>query len=198
MKKLDLLNEIAIEVVKCTACLLHKGRTQTVFAKGNPDSPIVFVGEAPGFNEDQQGLPFVGRAGMLLDNMIKAMKFDPKDVYICNINKCRPPNNRKPTEDEMNSCKPFLIRQLDIVKPKVIVALGVTAVEGLLGPGIGITRRRGKWGKYNDIPVMPTFHPSYCLRSPDSKKEVWEDLQAVMKFLKDESEQKESAIVQYK
>lgn len=183
MKKLDLLNEIAAEVTKCTVCVLHKDRTHTVFAKGNPDSPIVFVGEAPGFNEDQQGFPFVGRAGMLLDNMIKAMKFDPKDVYVCNVNKCRPPNNRKPTEEEMDSCKPFLVRQLDIVKPKVIVALGATAVEGLLGPGVGITRRRGKWGEYNKIPVMPTFHPSYCLRNPDSKKEVWDDLQIVMKFL---------------
>lgn len=181
--KLELLDQIAAEVTKCTACCLHKDRTQTVFAKGNPNSPLVFVGEAPGFNEDQQGLPFVGRAGMLLDNMIKAMKFDPKDVYICNVNKCRPPNNRKPTEDEMNSCKPFLVKQLDIIKPKVIVALGGTAVEGLLGVGQGITKRRGKWSMYNKIPVMPTFHPSYCLRNPDSKKEVWEDLQAVMKFL---------------
>lgn len=183
MTKLSLLNEIAVEVVKCTACSLHNTRTQTVFARGNPDSPLVFIGEAPGFNEDQQGLPFVGRAGMLLDNMIKAMKFDPKDVYICNINKCRPPNNRKPTEEEMNSCIPFLTRQLDIIKPKVIVTLGGTAAEGLLGFGVGITRRRGKWNVYNKIPVMPTFHPSYCLRNPESKKEVWEDLQKVMKFL---------------
>lgn len=184
-QKLQLLNDIAVEVAKCTACSLHKERKQIVFGKGDPNSPLVFVGEAPGFNEDQQGIPFVGRAGMLLDNMIKAMKFDPKDVYVCNVNKCRPPNNRKPTENEMNCCKPFLVRQLNVVAPKVIVALGATAVEGLLGAGEGITRRRGKWGKYNNIPVMPTFHPSYCLRNPASKKEVWEDLQLVMKFLSD-------------
>lgn len=186
MKKLEILNQIAIEVTSCTNCVLHKERKQIVFGKGNPETSLAFVGEAPGFNEDQQGIPFCGKSGMLLDNMIKAMSFTTEQVYICNINKCRPPNNRKPFPEEMDACKPFLARQLDAVSPKVIVALGATAVEGLLGPGLGITKRRGNWGIYNSIPVMPTFHPSYCLRNPDSKKEVWEDLQKVMQFLKTE------------
>lgn len=181
--KLQLLDSIAQEVAVCKSCRLHIARTKTVFARGNPDSSLVFIGEAPGANEDIQGKPFVGRAGQLLDNMIIAMGKRPEDVYICNINKCRPPDNRKPLPDEMESCKPFLIRQLDVVKPKVIVALGATAVEGLLGPGLGITKRRGNWGIYADIAVMPTFHPSYCLRNPSSKHEVWIDLQEVMKRL---------------
>lgn len=184
MKKLELLSQIAIEAASCKNCVLHKERTQIVFGKGNPEAVLAFVGEAPGYNEDQQGMPFIGRAGMLLDNMIKAMDFTTEEVYICNINKCRPPNNRKPLPEEMDSCKPFLVRQLDIICPKVIVALGATAVEGLLGYGLGITKRRGTWGIYNNIPVMPTFHPSFCLRNPSSKNEVWEDLQNVMSFLK--------------
>lgn len=183
--KLQLLDAIAKEVSACTSCTLHETRNKTVFSRGNPDSPIVFVGEAPGENEDLQGKPFVGRAGRLLDNMIIAMGIQPDDVYICNINKCRPPKNRKPSPDEMESCKPFLVRQLAAVAPKVIIALGATAVEGLLGPGLGITKRRGNWGKYEGIAVMPTFHPSYCLRNPNSKHEVWIDLQEVMKFLKE-------------
>jgi uracil-DNA glycosylase len=138
--KLQLLEEIAKEVKTCTTCVLHAGRNNTVFARGNPDSPICFIGEAPGRDEDIQGKPFVGRAGKLLDNMIRAMKLDPEDVYICNICKCRPPNNRKPELAEMDACKPFLVRQLDVVRHKVIVALGATATEGLLGPGIGITK----------------------------------------------------------
>lgn len=184
MKKLELLNQIAIETASCQKCVFHKERTQIVFGKGNPDAVLVFVGEAPGYNEDQQGIPFVGRAGQLLDNMIKAMGFTTDEVYICNINKCRPPGNRKPLPEEMECCKPFLIRQLDIVTPKVIVALGATAVEGLLGAGVGITKRRGNWGYYNNIAVMPTLHPAFCLRNPSSKKEVWQDLQKVMEFLK--------------
>lgn len=183
MKKIELLNQIAIETANCQKCVLHKERTQIVFGKGNPDAVLAFVGEAPGYNEDQKGIPFVGRAGQLLDTMIKAMGFATEEVYICNINKCRPPGNRKPLPEEMECCKPFLVKQLDIVTPKVIVALGATAVEGLLGTGIGITKRRGNWGVYNGIPVMPTYHPSFCLRNPKMKIPVWEDLQKVMKFI---------------
>lgn len=184
MLKLESLKEIAIEASNCKNCALHQTRKQIVFGKGNINADLVFVGEAPGYYEDQNGIPFCGRAGMLLDNMIKAMGFATEEVYICNVNKCRPPNNRKPLSEEMDSCKPFLVRQLDIIQPKVIVALGNTAVEGLLGPGVGITRRRGKWSSYNSIPVMPTFHSSACLRDSSLKKDVWEDLQEVMKFLK--------------
>lgn len=186
MSKLIKLAQLIEEVKSCNSCQLGQFRTNTVFSRGNPDSPIVFLGEAPGADEDLQGKPFVGRSGKLLDNMIRAMQLDPDDVYICNINKCRPPNNRKPLPEEMTACKPFLTQQLDLVKPKVIVTLGATATEGILGPGIGITKRRGQWGRYNGIAVMPTYHPAYCLRNPPSKHEVWLDLQAVMNYLKEQ------------
>ena len=187
MEQASRLTVIADEVKNCTACVLHEQRKNTVFHRGNPASRLVFIGEAPGANEDEQGLPFVGKAGKLLDNMIKAMKYEPDDVYVCNICKCRPPGNRKPLPEEMDACKPFLQRQLEEVKPKVIVALGATATEGLLGTGLGITKRRGKWGSWQGIDVMPTFHPSYCLRNPTSKQDVWADLQLVMSKLKEVS-----------
>jgi uracil-DNA glycosylase len=178
------LSLIAAEVIACTKCRLHEGRTQTVFARGNPDADIVFIGEGPGFEEDRQGLPFVGPAGQLLDKMIVAMGYHRDDVYVANVTKCRPPNNRKPEADEMAACMPFLQQQLDLVDPKVIVALGGTAVEGLLGTTVGITRLRGTWKLYRGrIPVMPTYHPAYLLRSPDKKREAWADLQAVMRRL---------------
>lgn len=181
--KLELLKVIADKAKECSACDLHKSRNNSVFSRGSAYSKVAFLGEAPGFHEDEQGLPFVGRSGKLLDNMIAAMGLDPEEVYVCNICKCRPPDNRKPTQKEMDSCSEFLRYQLTVVNPKVIIALGSTAVEGLLGPGPGITKRRGKWDKWNNIPVMPTFHPSYCLRNPNKKTEVWEDLQAVMEVL---------------
>lgn len=185
MNKVDALKVIASAAAVCTSCELHKTRNKSVFSRGNPDSKVVFVGEAPGADENEQGLPFVGRAGKLLDAMIVAMGFDRDDVYVCNICKCRPPDNRKPLPDEMSSCKPFLVQQLDIVAPKVIIALGATAVEGLLGPGLGITKRRGIWGEYNGIKVMPTFHPSYLLRNPSAKDIVKLDLAEVLAYLKE-------------
>jgi DNA polymerase len=177
------LLQLADEIRTCTRCALHSARTQTVFARGNPTADLCFIGEGPGADEDEQGFPFVGKAGQLLDRMIAAMGFLRDDVYVCNIVKCRPPNNRKPEPAEMDACKPYLREQLELVAPKVIVALGATAVEGLLGVSGGITRMRGQWKLYRTIPVMPTFHPAYLLRTPAAKREVWTDLQAVLKQL---------------
>ena len=174
---------LAEDVKSCTKCALYAARTQTVFARGNPAAELCFVGEGPGADEDAEGFPFVGKAGQLLDRMIAAMGYQRDDVYICNIVKCRPPNNRKPEPGEMSQCMPYLREQLELVSPKVIVALGATAVEGLLGVGGGITRLRGQWKLYRTIPVMPTFHPAYLLRTPEAKREVWADLQAVLKHL---------------
>jgi DNA polymerase len=181
---------LAQEVAGCTKCGLAKTRTQTVFSRGNPEAALCFIGEAPGADEDAQGIPFVGRAGQLLDRMIVAMGISPeRDVYVCNILKCRPPENRKPETEEMDACFPYLHEQLAIVKPKVIVAMGNTAVQALLGTKLGITKVRGSWKLYKGTTlVMPTYHPSYLLRpSPqqaDAKRQAWEDLQAVMKELK--------------
>ena len=180
---------IESEVASCTKCGLHSTRTNTVFSRGNPEARLCFVGEAPGADEDAQGIPFVGRAGQLLDKMITAMGLDPaKDVYVCNIIKCRPPGNRKPEPEEVATCIPYLHEQLAQIDPKVIVALGNTSVAALLGTKLGITKVRGQWKLYRGkIPVMPTYHPSYLLRpSPqqsEAKRQAWEDLQAVMKEL---------------
>jgi DNA polymerase len=178
--KVTRLQVLAEQAASCTACELHKTRIKSVFHKGKPEAEICFMGEAPGADENVQGLPFVGRSGKLLDSMITAMGLSTEEVYICNIVKCRPPNNRKPELAEMNCCRPFLTQQLDIVRPRVIIALGATAVEGLLGPGEGITKRRGKWGQYQNIDVMPTFHPSYLLRTPAAKEVVRLDLREVL------------------
>ncbi len=175
---------LAEEVRPCTKCPLCESRTQTVFARGNPSAEVCFVGEGPGADEDAQGEPFVGAAGQLLDKMIVAMGYRRDDVYICNIVKCRPPQNRKPEPKEIEACLPYLRDQLALVKPKVIVALGATAVAGLTGSTEGITRLRGKWKLYKGTtPIMPTFHPAYLLRTPAAKREVWSDLQEVMKHL---------------
>jgi DNA polymerase len=153
-----------------------------VFSRGTGTSGLCFVGEGPGADEDAQGQPFVGLAGQLLDRMIAAMGFSRDEIYVCNIVKCRPPENRKPEPDEMAACRPFLEQQLELVAPQVIVALGATAVQGLLGTTEGITRLRGRWKLYRGrIAVMPTFHPAYLLRNPKAKREVWEDLQAVLR-----------------
>ncbi len=180
---------VADEVAGCTKCALAKTRTHTVFSRGNPEAKLCFVGEAPGADEDAQGLPFVGRAGQLLDKMIAAMGLDPDaDVYVCNIIKCRPPGNRRPEPSETEACIPYLHEQLAAVDPKVIVALGNTAVASLIGTTLGITKLRGEWKLYRGkILVMPTYHPSYLLRdSPQqaqAKREAWADLQKVMKEL---------------
>ncbi|WP_437588480.1 uracil-DNA glycosylase family protein [Sorangium sp. So ce1000] len=178
------LSLIAEEVRTCQKCPLHEGRTHTVFSRGDPSSEVVFVGEGPGAEEDQQGQPFVGPAGQLLDKMIAAMGYHRDEVYICNIVKCRPPKNRKPEPAEMATCSPYLAAQLALIKPKVIVALGATAVQGLIGTSEGITKLRGTWKLYKgSIPIMPTFHPAYLLRQPSAKREVWSDLKEVMRHL---------------
>jgi uracil-DNA glycosylase family 4 len=179
--RLALVNEL---VRPCTRCALSESRTQTVFARGSPFADVCFVGEGPGADEDAQGEPFVGKAGQLLDRMIVAMGYRRDDVYICNVVKCRPPSNRKPEPAEMDACSPYLHDQLALVKPKVIVALGATAMIGLTGTTEGISRLRGKWKLYKGtVPIMPTFHPAYLLREPTRKREVWNDLQEVMKHL---------------
>ena len=177
------LDAIAAEIKACTRCALHATRTNTVPGQGNPQPEILFIGEAPGADEDEQGLAFVGRAGQLLTKMIEAMGFRRDEVFIANILKCRPPDNRQPTPEEMAVCIPFLKRQIALLKPRVIVALGATAVKGLLETQTGITKLRGIWQDLDGIPVMPTYHPAYLLRNPPSKKDVWADLQTVLKRL---------------
>jgi uracil-DNA glycosylase family 4 len=178
------LSVLAETVRQCTRCVLCRQRKQTVFARGNGSAGLCFVGEGPGAEEDAQGLPFVGKSGQLLDRMIAAMGFDREEVYVCNVVKCRPPENRKPEPEEMAACMPYLSEQLACMAPRVIVALGATAVQGLLGTTEGIVRVRGKWQTLPDqTPVMPTFHPAYLLHNPSAKREVWADLQEVMRRL---------------
>lgn len=174
---------LAEEARTCSRCGLCQGRQQAVFSRGDPAAELCFVGEGPGADEDRLGEPFVGAAGQLLDKMITAMGYARDAVYICNIVKCRPPGNRKPEPAEMKACLPFVTQQIDLIRPKVLVALGATAMEGLFGTTLGITRLRGTWKVYKSIPVMPTFHPAYLLRNPAAKREVWSDLQEVMKRL---------------
>ena len=174
-------DELAAEVASCRRCNLHLGRTNTVFGDGSHKAELMFIGEGPGADEDAQGLPFVGRAGELLTRMIVAMQVRREDVFIANVVKCRPPNNRQPEEDEAKTCLPFLKRQIQLLRPKVIVTLGATPLRDLLGK-TGITRMRGNWQEFDGIKVMPTFHPAFLLRNPPAKKEVWEDLQQVMRL----------------
>lgn len=175
------LDEVRRELGDCRRCKLCEGRTNLVFGVGNPRAELVFVGEGPGAEEDKQGIPFVGAAGQLLTKMIEAMKFKRDDVYICNVVKCRPPNNRNPEPDEIEACEPFLKAQLQALQPKVIVALGKFATQTLLRDSTAITRLRGQWRTYQGVPLMPTFHPAYLLRQPADKKLAWMDLQEVMK-----------------
>lgn len=175
------LDELNAETQKCRKCPLCKTRTTVVFGEGNPDADLMFIGEGPGYDEDQQGRPFVGKAGELLTRMINAMQFTRQEVYIGNIVKCRPPQNRNPLPEEADACLPYLKRQIELIKPKVIVILGAVPLKFLLNKN-GIMRLRGKWDSYNGIKVMPTFHPAYLLRNPNAKREVWEDLQQVMKI----------------
>jgi len=168
----------------CSRCKLHTlGRKQVVFGVGNPDADLMFVGEAPGADEDLQGEPFVGRAGQLLTKIIEAINLRREDVYIANVIKCRPPQNRNPEPDEVEQCEPFLFRQIDVIKPKVIVALGKFAAQCLLKTNDPITRIRGREYRYRDAILIPTYHPAYLLRNPSSKREVWEDMKRVRELL---------------
>jgi len=175
------LRMMAAEVAGCTRCPLAGGRTQTVFGVGDPNADVVFVGEAPGRDEDLKGEPFVGRAGQLLTDIIeRGMGVPRASVYICNVVKCRPPENRNPFPTELAACEPFLVRQLAAIRPKVIVALGKFAAQALCRSETPISRLRGQWQSYEGIPVMPTFHPAFLLRNPAAKREVWADIQEVM------------------
>lgn len=182
--KEDSLKAICSQMADCRLCPLGKTRKNLVFGSGNPHAQIVFVGEAPGADEDEQGLPFVGRAGKLLTDIIeKGMKIKRSDVYICNILKCRPPDNRNPLPDEISMCEPFLKKQLQVISPKVICALGTFAAKTLLKTDIPISALRGRFHSYEGIKLMPTYHPAYLLRNPSAKKPVWEDVQVIMKEL---------------
>ena len=179
----ETISSISEEVSTCTKCGLSKTRKNAVPGQGNPSPDIMFIGEAPGADEDAQGLAFVGRAGKLLTKMIIAMGLTRDEVFIGNMLKCRPPDNRVPLPDEMTMCMPYLLRQIKVLKPKVIVALGGTAVKGLLKTEEGITKIRGNWTEYEGVPFMPTLHPAYLLRNPKAKRDAWDDLQAVLKKL---------------
>ncbi|MEI6083368.1 MAG: uracil-DNA glycosylase [Verrucomicrobiota bacterium] len=175
---LEQLKAATMVCVKCSE--LARCRNKVVFGTGNIHAELMFVGEAPGADEDEQGLPFVGRAGQLLTKIIEAMGFQREEVYIANVLKCRPPENRPPLPDEVTNCMPYLLAQIDIIKPKVMVALGATAVRSLLNEQLGITKMRGNWYTFHNIPIMPTFHPAYLLRNPPAKKEVWDDMKTVL------------------
>lgn len=174
------LSVIKEELGDCTRCKLCQGRNNIVFGAGSEEAQLVFVGEGPGAEEDKQGMPFVGRAGQLLTKMIEAMGYTREQVYICNVVKCRPPQNRDPEADEVLACEPFLKAQLAAIKPKVIVGLGRVACQTLLKTTTPMAKMRGQWQTYDGIRFMPTFHPAYLLRNPPAKKEAWEDLQMVM------------------
>lgn len=164
----------------CTKCRLAGGRTQVVYGTGNPNAELMFIGEAPGRDEDIQGKPFVGRAGQLLTDIIKAMKLTRDDVYIANVIKCRPPENRNPDPEELDACRPFIRKQIELIKPRVIVTLGKFALQSLTGKSYAITAARGHWLEHDGIRVMPTYHPAYLLRTPAAKKDVWQDMKKVM------------------
>lgn len=179
----DTLERIREDIGDCTRCKLHKARTNIVYGVGNAKAELVFIGEGPGHDEDVQGEPFVGRAGKLLTQMIEAMGLRRGDVYICNVVKCRPPENRLPERDEISTCSPFLIRQLAAIQPKVICCLGACAAQTLLATNQSISRFRGEWFDYRGSKLIATYHPAYLLRNPNAKLEVWKDLQKVMVVL---------------
>jgi uracil-DNA glycosylase family 4 len=176
----ELLAELEKIATVCVKCRLSKSRTQVVYGVGNPNADLMFIGEAPGRDEDIKGEPFVGRAGQLLTDIIKAMKLTRDDVYIANVIKCRPPENRPPELDELESCRPYIRRQVEIIQPKVIVTLGRFALQSLTEKGYAISSARGQWLEYNGIKVMPTYHPAYLLRTPSAKKDVWADMKKVL------------------
>ena len=179
----ETIEEIRLDIGNCTRCPLHKGRTKIVHSTGNIQADLMFVGEAPGADEDASGLPFVGRAGQLLTKIIEGIGMKREDVLIGNINRCRPPANRQPTLPEAHTCRPFLMREIAVVRPKIIVVMGNTAMKNLLDTKEGITKLRGEFQDYFGVKVMPTFHPAYLLRDPRKKREVWEDMKKVRDFL---------------
>ncbi|MBI3316196.1 MAG: uracil-DNA glycosylase, partial [Candidatus Omnitrophica bacterium] len=181
--KKSLLSALEEEYRQCRLCGLCDSRTQVVFGSGNPEAKLMFVGEAPGFDEDRQGAPFVGAAGQLLTKIIEAMKLKRDEVYIANCLKCRPPQNRSPLPSEIVTCKPILMKQIEIIRPKIICALGKFAAQTLLETQEPISRLRGRFQTMGEIQVMPTFHPAYLLRNPADKKLVWDDVQKIMKEL---------------
>jgi len=168
------------EALGCTKCRLAGTRTQVVFGVGDPNADLMFIGEAPGRDEDLQGEPFVGRAGQLLTDIIKAMKLTREHVYIANVIKCRPPENRNPEPDELDSCRPFIQRQIELIRPRVIVTLGRFALQSLTGKSYSISSVRGQWLEHEGVKLMPTWHPAYLLRTPAAKKDVWADMKKVM------------------
>lgn len=182
--KADALAALGEDVAKCTACALHETRTNPVFGSGDPDARLMFVGEAPGADEDKQGLPFVGRSGKLLTKMIEAMGFKREEVYIANVLKSRPPGNRDPKPDEVQACEPYLKRQIEIIKPLLICALGAHAAHTLLKTDTPIGKLRGRFYDYNSVPLLATYHPAFLMRSPSYKKEAWKDLQLLIDELK--------------
>jgi len=180
----ETIEEIRLDIGNCTRCTLCESRTKIVHSEGNREANLMFVGEAPGANEDAEGRPFVGKAGQLLNKIIESIGLKREDVFIGNVNRCRPPQNRQPTPLEAATCKPFLLREISVVRPKVIVVLGNTATQNLLGTKVGITKLRGEFQDYFGVQVMPTFHPAYLLRDPSKKRETWEDMKKVRDFLK--------------
>jgi len=181
------LEQVREELGDCQRCRLSKTRTEIVFGEGNERAPLVFVGEGPGYEEDLQGKPFVGKAGQLLTRIIAAMGMKRSEVYITNVVKCRPPRNRVPSRDEIAFCYPYLARQLRIIRPRIICALGTAAAQTLLNTDAGITALRGTLHDWEGIPVMPTFHPAFLLRNPERKRETWEDMKAIQKHLAEET-----------
>ena len=174
------LDELAVIASGCTKCRLAGGRTQVVWGVGNPNADLMFIGEAPGRDEDVQGEPFVGRAGQLLTDIIKAMKLTRDQVYIANVIKCRPPENRNPEPDELDACRPYIRRQVELIQPRVIVTLGKFGLQSLTEKSFSISAVRGQWLEYNGIRLMPTYHPAYLLRTPAAKKDVWNDMKKVL------------------
>lgn len=174
------LDDLATVVLPCTKCKLSETRIQVVFGTGSPNAQLMFVGEAPGRDEDKEGKPFVGRAGQLLTDIIKAMKLTRDDVYIANVIKCRPPENRNPEPDELNACRPWIHQQIALIRPRVIVTLGRFALQSLLEQQVAISSARGEWQQFGSTRLMPTYHPAYLLRNPSAKKEVWADMKKVM------------------
>ncbi len=177
------LEDLRKKVLNCRKCALHKSRTNVVFGEGNKKAKLLFIGEAPGFEEDKQGLPFVGRAGQLLTKIIDSVGLKREDVYIANILKCRPPQNRNPLPKEVKTCTPYLIKQIELIKPEVICALGTFAAQTILATAEPISKLRGRFHIWRDIKVMPTYHPAYLLRNPSGKRPVWEDMKKIRQSL---------------